>query len=102
MLAQFLLSRLSVNTTSVRAWALPMGLAAVILASPALAAAATVTVPGNYAHIQDAINAIVSGALADGTIIDVQAGTYPEALSIADTESIADDSRRQRRRRNHR
>ncbi len=85
MLAQFLLSRLSVKATSVRAWALSMGLAAGILTSPALVAAATVTVPGNYAHIQDAINAVVSGALADGTIIDVQAGTYPEALSIADT-----------------
>ncbi len=62
-----------------------MVFAEVILASPAVVAAATVTVPGNYAHIQDAINAVVSGALADGTTIDVQAGTYPEALLIADT-----------------
>jgi hypothetical protein len=48
-------------------------------------AAAQVTVPGNYGTVQAAINAVVSGALPDGTTINVQAGTYGEALSIKNT-----------------
>ena len=46
---------------------------------------AQVSVPGNYATIQSAINAVLSGALPDGTTIDVQPGTYFEVLSVANT-----------------
>ena len=84
MLAHFLLEPVRMDR-SVIGWVLAFGLTVVLLASPVDSVAGTVTVPGNYAHIQDAINAVVSGALPDGTTIDVQAGTYNEALSISDT-----------------
>ncbi len=48
-------------------------------------AGAQVSVPGNYGTIQAAINAVTSGSLPDGTTIDVQPGTYFEALSVANT-----------------
>lgn len=41
-----------------------------------------VVVPDNYSTIQAAINAVVTGALPDGTLIEVRAGTYPEALLV--------------------
>src|SRR5712692_6355903 len=43
------------------------------------------TVPGDFSTIQAAINAVVNGALPDGTIIDIQPGTYAEALLIGAT-----------------
>jgi FG-GAP-like repeat len=46
---------------------------------------AQVSVPGNYATIQAAINAVMSGALPDGTTINVQPGTYFESLSVVNT-----------------
>ncbi len=57
---------------------LGIALSVLFLAAPALAG--TVTVPGNYATIQAAINGVPSG-----TTILVQAGTYPEALTIGTT-----------------
>jgi hypothetical protein len=48
-------------------------------------AAAQVSVPGHYGTIQAAINAVVSGSLPDGTTINVQPGTYSEALHVAST-----------------
>jgi predicted outer membrane repeat protein len=42
-------------------------------------------VPDDYATIQAAINAVRSGALPNGTAIDIRTGTYNEALSIRDT-----------------
>ncbi len=47
--------------------------------------AEAVTVPGQFPTIQAAVNAVVSGALPDGTVIDVAAGHYPEAVNIAHT-----------------
>jgi hypothetical protein len=49
------------------------------------AQAQVVSVPGDYPSIQAAINAVTSGARPSGTTINVQAGTYPEALVIANT-----------------
>jgi hypothetical protein len=49
------------------------------------AQAQVVSVPGDYATIQAAINAVTSGARPSGTTINVQAGTYSEALVIANT-----------------
>jgi hypothetical protein len=56
-----------------------------------LAATATAaTVPGDYPTIQAAINAVVAGSLPDGTVINVQAGVYAEALTInATSKSMA-------------
>jgi parallel beta-helix repeat protein len=48
-------------------------------------ARAQVTVPGNYGTIQAAINAVLSGSLPNGTTINVQPGTYAEALIIGNT-----------------
>jgi VCBS repeat protein/parallel beta helix pectate lyase-like protein len=47
-------------------------------------AAGVVNVPASYATIQAAINAVVASG-PDGTTINVQAGTYPEALSVVGT-----------------
>ncbi len=58
---------------------------ALVLAPFIGTADAQVNVPGNYATIQSAINAVLSGALPDGTRIDVQPGTYFEVLSVANT-----------------
>ena len=58
-------------------------IAALTLAGPGRAFA--VTVPGNYPTIQAAINAVTSGALPDGTTIDVAPGTYNEALLVDNT-----------------
>jgi parallel beta-helix repeat protein len=57
-----------------------------LLAGPLIdtATANVVTVPGNYSTIQAAINAVVANG-PDGTTIHVQAGTYPEALSVGGT-----------------
>jgi predicted outer membrane repeat protein len=44
--------------------------------------AAAATVPGDYSTIQAAIDAVVSGALPDGSVIEIKPGTYSEALSI--------------------
>jgi hypothetical protein len=51
----------------------------------ATAQAQVVSVPGDYPSIQAAINAVVTGARPNGTTINVQAGTYSEALVIANT-----------------
>jgi parallel beta-helix repeat protein len=59
--------------------------AMVFILQVAVADAQTVTVPGNYPTIQSAINAVLSGAQPDGTTIQVAAGTYNEALLIADS-----------------
>ena len=60
---------------------LPMFLMLAMLAGPLLAdAAAQVSVPGTYPTIQAAIDAVLSG-----TTINVQPGTYPETLFIANT-----------------
>lgn len=55
------------------------------LVAPLATAAADVSVPGQFASIQAAINAVLSGSLPDGTIINVQPGTYFEALSVANS-----------------
>ncbi len=47
--------------------------------------AQTVKVPGNYSSIQAAINAVVNGSAPNGSTIEVQAGTYAEALLINTT-----------------
>jgi predicted outer membrane repeat protein len=46
---------------------------------------AAATVPGDFPTIQAAINAVVAGALPNGTTIDVQPGVYGEALVISST-----------------
>lgn len=43
------------------------------------------TVPGDFPTIQAAINAITAGTLPSGTVIDVQPGTYREALVVQNT-----------------
>ena len=60
-----------------------MILAAAFLALPLRGSAATV--PGDYSTIQAAINAVLNGSLPDGTTINVQPGTYPEALAVGTT-----------------
>ena len=57
----------------------------VMSATPLVRAAEAATVPGDYPTIQAAINAVLSGALPDGTTIDVQPGIYSEALVIGNT-----------------
>lgn len=59
--------------------AVPAGLL-LVTAAPAVAT----VVPDDYPTIQAAINAVVSGALPNGSTIDVRSGTYGEALSIRD------------------
>jgi hypothetical protein len=66
-----------------------------LLAAPFVRAAEAVTVPGNYPAIQAAIHAVVTGQLPDGTVIDVFAGVYHEALVVSTTSR----SSRYRRRR---
>jgi hypothetical protein len=55
-----------------------------LLAGPlvSVASALTVTVPGTYPTIQAAINAVKNGSVPDGTTINVQPGTYHEALMV--------------------
>jgi hypothetical protein len=73
------------TATAVKYWfGLGIGLAA-LLATPLARAANAATVPGDYPTIQAAIDAVLSGALPDGTTINVQPGTYAEALVIANT-----------------
>jgi FG-GAP-like repeat len=48
-------------------------------------ASAAVTVPGDYPNIQGAINAVITGAVPDGTQINIQTGTYAEVLNISNT-----------------
>jgi hypothetical protein len=71
----------------IRSWALPAVIVAGLFAGPLVvsAGAATVTVPGNYPTIQSAINAVLSGSIPDGSTINVQSGSWPEALSIGNT-----------------
>ena len=60
--------------------------AACLLAGPLVrSSAAAVSVPGNYGTIQAAINAVLNGSLPDGTTIDVAPGTYPETLSVGNS-----------------
>src|SRR6266436_705408 len=57
-----------------------------LLAGPLIntaGAANVVNVPANYSTIQAAINAVLTGAQPDGTTINVQAGIYPEVLSVS-------------------
>ena len=59
-----------------------------VIAGPlaSVAVAATVSVPSaQYPTIQTAINAVVGGSLPDATTINVQPGTYSEALAIGNT-----------------
>jgi len=42
--------------------------------------AEAVTVPGDYPTIQAAINAVVSGALPNGKVIDLAPGSYNGAM----------------------
>ena len=56
-----------------------------VLFSVLSGAAEAATVPGDYPTIQAAINAVLNGSLPDGTTIDVQPGTYAEALIVAST-----------------
>ena len=74
------------------AWTLPHSHVRIAVSAVALVlvpfigtADAQVNVPGNYATIQSALNAVMSGGLPDGTTIDVQPGTYFEVLSVANT-----------------
>ncbi|HMH50494.1 MAG TPA: FG-GAP-like repeat-containing protein [Candidatus Acidoferrum sp.] len=48
-------------------------------------AADAATVPGDFSTIQAAISAVVGGSLPDGTVINVQPGTYSETLLINST-----------------
>src|SRR5262245_29212710 len=48
-------------------------------------AGAAVTVPGDYPTIQGAINAVLTGAVPDGTTVNIQPGTYAELLNISNT-----------------
>ena len=66
-----------------RAWicAVWIGVVGCLLATPSAAA----TVPGDFPSIQAAINAVTSGALPDGTVIQVAPGTYFEALDVVTT-----------------
>ena len=58
-------------------------LAGLSLGALAETATATVTVPSaQYPKIQSAINAVLNGGLPNGTTIDVQPGTYAEALVV--------------------
>jgi hypothetical protein len=56
-----------------------------ILVGPLAWQAEAVTVPSDYPTIQQAINAVLNGSLPNGTVIDVQAGVYFEALVISNT-----------------
>jgi hypothetical protein len=71
----------------IRSWALPAVIVAGLFAGPlvASAGAATVTVPGSYPTIQTAINAVLNGSIPDGSTINVQSGSWAEALSIGNT-----------------
>jgi hypothetical protein len=60
---------------------------AAILAGSVTASAATVSVPGTYPTIQAAINAVLNGTQPNGSTIDVQPGTYAEALTIGNTSA---------------
>lgn len=44
-----------------------------------------VTVPGDYSTIQAALDAVKAGWVAEGAVIEVQSGTYSEALLYADS-----------------
>jgi FG-GAP-like repeat len=57
----------------------------IVLAVLFCTATEAATVPGDYPTIQAAINAVVNGALPDGTVVDIQPGTYAEALQIGAT-----------------
>jgi hypothetical protein len=50
-----------------------------------LGVASAVSVPGDYPTIQSAINAVLNGSLPDGSAIDVQPGTYFEAIAVVNT-----------------
>ena len=83
---------LRARSTGQMAWTFPYSHVRITVSAVALLLApfigtadAQVSVPGNYATIQSAINAVLSGALPDGTRIDVQPGTYFEVLSVANT-----------------
>jgi hypothetical protein len=58
---------------------------AALMLTPLARAAEAATVPGDYPTIQAAINAVLNGSLPDGTTINVQPGTYAEALVVANT-----------------
>ena len=67
--------------TTYRTQRLLGGLIFLVIVSSSFATEAA-TVPGDFSTIQAAINAVVNGTLADGTVIDIQPGTYSEALLI--------------------
>jgi predicted outer membrane repeat protein len=57
-----------------------------LVAAAGAPAAEAVTVPGDFPTIQAAINAVVGGALPDGTVIDLQPGAvYVERISVVNT-----------------
>jgi hypothetical protein len=56
-----------------------------LLAGVGPPSAEAVTVPGDFPTIQSAINAVLGGALPNGTAIDVQPGQYFEALVAVNT-----------------
>ena len=58
---------------------------AALVATPLARAAEAATVPGDYPTIQAAINAVLNGALPDGSTIDVLPGIYAESLVVANT-----------------
>ncbi|HXH07156.1 MAG TPA: FG-GAP-like repeat-containing protein [Vicinamibacterales bacterium] len=68
---------------AIRGWLLALGLVLGPLVCPL--DASTVRVPGDFPTIQAAINAVLDGRLPDGTVIDVQPGTYFEALLVSGT-----------------
>src|SRR5512145_1501880 len=68
---------------TVRRGAVPCCLLLVLLGF--VGPAAAVTVPGNFPTIQQAINAVAAGALPNGTLIEVQPGSYNEAINIGST-----------------
>src|SRR5687767_11159031 len=73
--------RLYMSSVPVNSWIRVVTVAGLLAGPFANAAvAATVTVPGNYATIQAALNAV-----PDGTTINVQAGTYDERLTVSNT-----------------
>ncbi len=62
---------------------IPFAFSAALVAAALPARAATV--PDNYATIQAAIDAVLSGALPDGSVIEIRPGTYTETLTISST-----------------
>src|SRR3954449_9541270 len=56
-----------------------------LISGAGAASAQTYRVPGEFPSIQSAINAATAGSIPNGSVIEVQPGTYAEALLINTT-----------------